>query len=217
MKRILVTSASSFPDDYVRKFEVDYIPFIKTEIYPKSHFIAQIPKDIHSFIVTSKNSAKAIKDIKLDGQFFVVGKNTATELQGQNREIAFISNYAEDLLERMLETGIKKYIFFKGNRSLPTLPEVLHKNSVEVVDIECYKTLLTPQKVQDDYDGIVFMSPSAVESFMQENKLPEDVPLFTSGKTTAQTLKKMGDYKIYYPEESSRELLIDLINKTLNA
>lgn len=217
MKRILVTSSSSFPDDYVRKFEIDYIPFIKTEIYPKSQFITQIPQDIQSFIVTSKNSAKAIKDIELNGQFFVVGKSTAAELYGQNRKIAFISNYAEDLLERMLETDIKKYIFFKGNLSLPTLPEVLHKNSIEVVDIECYKTILTPQKVQDIYNGIVFMSPSAVESFTQKNNLPQDIPIFTSGETTAQAVKKMGDYKIYYPEESSIEKLMDLINKILNA
>ena len=63
MKRILFTSSFSIPDDYEQEYEIDYIPFIYTEIYPYYDIIKYIPPDVQSYIVTSKNSAKAIKDI----------------------------------------------------------------------------------------------------------------------------------------------------------
>ncbi|MDR1877641.1 MAG: uroporphyrinogen-III synthase [Flavobacteriaceae bacterium] len=217
MKRILVTSSSSFPDEEEQKYKIDYIPFITIDTYPNQQIIPQIPEDVHAFIVTSKNSAKAIKDIKLDGQFFVVGKSTAKELHGQDREISFISNYTEDLLERMLETDIKKYVFFRGNLSLTILPDALKKNGVEVIGIESYKTILIPKKIDKHYDGIVFMSPSAVRSFTSMNKIPEETIIFTSGKTTAEVVRRLGDYKVYYPEETTKESLIALINETIDA
>ncbi len=218
MKRILVTSSSSFPDDYERKFEIDHIPFIEVEIYPKEQILSQIPDDAQAFIVTSKNSAKAIKDIELEGEFFVVGKSTAQQLlYGHEREIAFISNYAEDLLERMLETDIKKYVFFKGNLSLDTLPVVLKEHGVEVVGIESYKTILTPCKVDQQYDALVFLSPSAVRSFVSLNEIPKETLIFTSGKTTAQAVRQVGDFEIHYPEETTKEALVALINETIDA
>ncbi|WP_128331772.1 uroporphyrinogen-III synthase [Apibacter sp. HY039] len=216
MKRILATS-SSFPEDYDRKWKIDVIPFVSIDIYPKEKIISQIPTDIHSFIVTSKNSAKAIKEIELNGQFFVVGKSTAKKLNGQDREISFISNYSEDLLERMLETDIKNYVFFKGNLSLTTLPDILKENGIEVRGIETYKTSLTPQKVTDFYDAIIFMSPSAVKSFTSMNKIPEETLIFTSGKTTAEAVKQHGNYRVYFPEETTKESLIALINDKLDA
>lgn len=216
MKRILFTSSFSIPDDYEQEYEIDYIPFIYVEIYPYYEFIKQIPLDVDSFIVTSKNSAKAIKDIELEGKFFVVGKSTAKELYGQNRDIAFITNYAEDLLERMLETDIKKYVFFKGNLSLTILPDALRKNGVEVIGIECYKTLLTPHKIDKQYDAIVFTSPSAVRSFSSMNEIPQETIIFTSGKTTAETVSTLGEYKIYYPEDTTKESLLELIKKKIN-
>ncbi len=218
MKQILVTSSSPFPEDYERNFEVDHIPFIEIEIYPKEEIVSQIPEDVHTFIVTSKSSAKAIRDIELEGEFFVVGKSTAQELlYGHDREVAFISNYAEDLLERMLETDIKKYVFFKGNLSLDTLPVVLTENGVEVTGIECYKTNLTPRKLDKKYDAIVFMSPSAVRSFTSLNEIPEETLIFVSGKTTAQAVKQVGEFQVHYPEETTRESLIALINETIDA
>ena len=216
MKRILFTSSFSIPDDYEQEYEIDYIPFIYTEIYPYYDIIKYIPPDVQSYIVTSKNSAKAIKDIELEGEFFVVGKSTAKELYGQNRDIAFITNYAEDLLERMLETDIKKYVFFKGNLSLTILPDTLREHGVEVVGIESYKTILTPHKIDKTYDAMVFTSPSAVRSFSSMNKIPQETIIFTSGKTTAATVSTLGNYDIYYPEEITKESLLELIKKTLN-
>lgn len=216
MKRILFTSSFSIPDGYDQEYEIDYIPFIYVEIYPYYEIIKYIPLDVDSFIVTSKNSAKAIRDIKLEGKFFVVGKSTAKELYGQNREITFISNYAEDLLERMLETDIKKYVFFKGNLSLTILPDTLRKNGVEVIGIESYKTILTPHKIDKRYDAIVFTSPSAVRSFSSMNEIPKETIIFTSGKTTAATVRTLGEYKIYYPEDSTKESILELIKKIIN-
>ncbi|TWP30416.1 uroporphyrinogen-III synthase [Apibacter muscae] len=217
MKKVLVTSTFTLPEENDKRLQIDYIPFIETEIYPESQIIPYLPNEVNSFIVTSGNAVQAIKNIELEGDFYVVGKNTAKELFGQNREISFISNYAEDLLERMLETEVKKYVFFKGNLSLSTLPDSLRKNGVEVIGIECYKTTLKPTKVNEKYDALVFMSPSAVKSYLSMNQIPRDALVFVSGKTTAKAVKDLaGDLPVYYPEETTKESLLTLIKETIN-
>ena len=216
MKQILVTTDVPL-DELDKDIHVDYVPFIEVEIYSEDEITRQLPTEgDYDFIVTSKNSAQAVQNIPLDGEFFVVGKNTAKELLGQNREIAFISNYSEDLVERILESEKKQtYVFLRGNLSMKTIPDVLKKYDIEVIEIECYNTTLTPKKLNVSYDGIVFMSPSAVKSFFSMNEIPHNTLIFTMGKTTAQEIRKYGNFPVYHPEETTIEALVDLINETL--
>ncbi|MDR3273216.1 MAG: uroporphyrinogen-III synthase [Flavobacteriaceae bacterium] len=218
MKQILVTSDTPLPDEFDKEILSDYIPFIKTEIYSENEITKQLPteKKDYDFIITSKHSAQAVQNIPLDGEFFVVGKNTAKELLGQNREIAFVSNYSEDLVERILENEKKQtYVFLKGNLSLKIIPDVLKNHNIEVIEIECYHTTLTPKKLNNSYDAIVFTSPSAIKSFFSMNEIPQNTLIFTIGKTTAQAVRKYGNFPVSYPEEITKEALVDLINETL--
>jgi uroporphyrinogen-III synthase len=57
-----------------------------------------------------------------------------------------------------------------------------------------YQTKLTPFKISDQekFDGILFFSPSAVESYLTNNKIKNEI-CFCVGTTTAKTLET---YKI---------------------
>ena len=55
-------------------------------------------------------------------------------------------------------------------------------------EIEVYQTVLTSHKVEARHNGILFFSPSAVESYLKENKI-DNKTCFCIGYTTAETLK----------------------------
>ena len=87
---------------------------------------------------------------------------------------------------------------------------VFAKNEMKLNIIPIYDTLLTPHKIKLDVDGILFYSPSAVESFFIKNKWPKNTYGFCIGKTTANVLKKYTDrfYVASQPKESA--LLVKL-------
>jgi uroporphyrinogen-III synthase len=65
----------------------------------------------------------------------------------------------------------------------------LTKNNINVQEIECYKTSFTPRKIENKYRGILFYSPSGIESFLKENTAG-DTTVFCIGETTAAAAKK---------------------------
>ena len=81
-------------------------------------------------------------------------------------------------------------VFFCGDHRRDELSAILREKNIEVNEIVAYKTTLVPHKIEKKYDGILFFSPSAVQSFFQKNKLDEETILFAIGNTTANEIKK---------------------------
>ena len=104
----------------------------------------------------------------------------------------------------------EQFSFFCGTRRMDDLELVFAKNEMKLNIIPIYDTLLTPHKIKLDVDGILFYSPSAVESFFIKNKWPKNTYGFCIGKTTANALKKYTDrfYVASQPKESA--LLVKL-------
>ena len=63
------------------------------------------------------------------------------------------------------------------------------KRNINVQEIECYKTSFTPKKIEHKFRGILFYSPSGIESFLKENTA-SDTTVFCIGETTATEAKK---------------------------
>ena len=59
-------------------------------------------------------------------------------------------------------------------------------------EIEVYQTKLAPFKIsdQENFDGIMFFSPSAVESYFSNNKIKKEI-CFCVGNTTAAALEEL--------------------------
>ena len=99
------------------------------------------------------------------------------------------SDYATDLGHWIAENHKNEsFTFFSGNLRQDDLPEILANACVDLNEIQVYQTLLTPQKISAALDGILFFSPSAVESFLKENQL-ESQFCCCIGQTTAKALQ----------------------------
>jgi uroporphyrinogen-III synthase len=97
--------------------------------------------------------------------------------------------YASDVAAQILaRPEIGEVYFFCGQKRRDTLKEQLTQKGVVVHEIVVYETLLTPQRVHRAYGGILFFSPSAVESFFLQNTPSAGTIYFAIGRTTAAAL-----------------------------
>lgn len=64
------------------------------------------------------------------------------------------------------------------------MPQILENHGHTVNEIMSYQTLMTPNKLSNDYQGILFFSPSGIKSYLSENK-PKNEVAFCIGSTTA--------------------------------
>ena len=100
--------------------------------------------------------------------------------------------------------------YFCSDLRLDDLPTILEKNNIKVTEIEAYQTKYDGVKVDDSVEGVMFYSPSTVESFIQKNS--SDVIAFCIGETTAKEAKKhFKDVRI--AKVPTVESVIELVNE----
>jgi uroporphyrinogen-III synthase len=100
--------------------------------------------------------------------------------------------------------------FICGNRRRDELPETLKFYGVDVQEICAYSTDFTPATINEQYNGILFFSPSAVDSFLQLNK-STPCTAFCIGNTTAIYARKVGFSDIQVAGISTPEFLVEKV------
>lgn len=122
---------------------------------------------------------------------FCVGIKTKELLEANGFKVDVYMDYASELAEIItLIYNKESYTFLSGNLRKETLPEALKREGIIFNEIEVYQTTLAPFKisVQENFDGIMFFSPSAVESYLTNNKIKNEI-CFCVGNTTAKALE----------------------------
>jgi uroporphyrinogen-III synthase len=127
-----------------------------------------------------------------------------------NDLLAGIADNAAELADLIMEESVEDEVFFFcGDHHRPELPVMLRKNGFEVTEIIVYQTVLLPHKIERNYDGILFFSPSAVNSFFEKNEIAAQTILFAIGNTTAEELKKFSKNKIITSDEPIKRSLVE--------
>lgn len=194
-------------------FSVTEANFIKTE---NSDFDLNGIND--NLIFTSQNAVQsvllnpkcsALKSKKV----FCVGMKTKALLEENGFNVEVYLDYASDLAEIITLIYAKEsYTFFSGNLRKETLPKALKAAKVNFNEIQVYETTLTPQKIKMPVDGILFFSPSGVESYLKDNKIKNEI-CFCIGETTAETLDKTTRNIIVADQPSVDNVIEDVIQE----
>lgn len=122
---------------------------------------------------------------------FCVGIKSKELLEQNGFKVDVYMDYASELAEIItLIYNKESFTFFSGNLRKETLPKALKAAKIDFNEIEVYQTKLAPFKIskEEKLDGILFFSPSAVESFLTNNKIKSEI-CFCIGETTAEALK----------------------------
>ncbi|MDT0685447.1 uroporphyrinogen-III synthase [Autumnicola psychrophila] len=167
---------------------------------------------IENAIITSKNAAKAIikKDILIE-KCFCVGEKTSVYLKVHNYKVAEVADDGRNLANIVLNNySDQSFTFFCGNRRRDEIPSVLKENHIAFEEIEVYKTSLNFQQFRQEFDGILFFSPSAVQSFTKENQLKDSI-VFCIGNTTASEAKKHTENIITATKPSIENVIVQAV------
>ena len=176
-------------------------------------------KDIFdNLIITSQNAAQSVllhpkcEDLKTKN-VFCVGLKTKALLEENGFNVIVYVDYASDLAEIItLIYSNESYTFFSGNLRKETLPKALKEAKIKFNEIQVYETTLTPQKIKTTVDGILFFSPSAVESYLKDNKIKAEI-CFCIGNTTAESLEKVTKNIIVADQPSVENVIEDVIEE----
>lgn len=153
-----------------------------------------LKKELKNVIITSKNTVASLetnfdlKQLKFKN-IYCVGRRTKALVEKKIGPVKLVAKNAKKLASMLLEElKGEEVTYFTSNLRQDYLPNFLEENEIIVNEVEAYKTLLSSQKVDEDTDGILFYSPSTVQSYMQNNK-PKGIA-FCIGETTALEAKK---------------------------
>jgi uroporphyrinogen-III synthase len=166
-------------------------------------------------VFTSANAVKAICEqaffVKPHWHIYCIGNATRAAVLEyfEVTSIHGIANDAAALAAIIKDNEVPDVVFFCGDKRLDTLCDHLQQCRIGVEEVVVYETVEVPKFVEKDYDGILFFSPSGVNSFFSLNTIEPDVTLFAIGHTTAMAIKAQVDNHIIISELPSKEHLVD--------
>jgi uroporphyrinogen-III synthase len=204
-KKLLPLQKQLLSDAGISVLEED---FIETKI--KNFELSKVHENL---IFTSQNAVQSIlqhsKCDELKGKsVFCVGMKTKELLTENGFDVVAYTGYASDLAEIIsLIYSSESFTFFSGNLRRDVLPNTLKENGITFNEIEVYETIITSKKMTSKQDGILFFSPSGVESYFKLNSIKEET-CFCIGETTAEALENKKVKNIFIAEKPSVESVI---------
>ncbi len=196
--------------------QVTQFDFIKKAIQVPEN-IASLP--LHPVVVLTSKTAvhtwirisKELPSTVLQFPVYCLAMATQAVALEHQLNIRGVAPDAGALAEVILnDTSVKSITFVCGNLRRDELPKKLKSNGIEVLEIEAYKTELTPIKSSQPYHGVLFFSPSAVDSFLLSNSIGLTVA-FCLGKTTADHCRAVGFSEIQVADSLTPESLVQTV------
>lgn len=178
-------------------------------------------RGIEHVVFTSANAVAALdQQMEVGGNYYSIdtkmfclsGKTKESILKGSviGKQIVGEAENASLLAKEIIDKGVKEVVFFCGNKRREELSKLLSEAGVKVHQVEVYETMEAPVKVNEDVEGVLFFSPSAVKSFFKVNELKEKIVCFAIGQTTADSIAEHTRNKVIVSEFPSQEQMLDI-------
>ncbi|MBF7092827.1 uroporphyrinogen-III synthase [Flavobacterium sp. ALJ2] len=206
---------SSIQKQELQKANIDLVEvnFIETQNKPfkiqdiNENLIFTSQNAVHSVLSDPKSEELKSKNV------FCVGLKTKILLSESGFNVIAYTGYAADLAEIItLIYANESYTFFSGNLRRETLPKALKDAGVKLNEIKVYETTLTPQKINSKVDGILFYSPSGIESYLKDNTIKNE-KCFCIGETTAEALEKITKNIIIADQPTVEDVIEDVLHE----
>lgn len=205
----------------VQGIQIDCQPFINivpdlTENVKQQ--IDQIAQTAAYVALTSVNTVTILSDYlgakPLHWKVFCISGQTLEAVKSRlnGAEILDIAENGELLAAKIKKhTGINELVFLGSTIRTPALANGLAGSGIILKEIFLYKTEQAPVKIDRDYNGVLFFSPSAVSSFFSENITDDKTTFFVIGTTTAKALSAYCSHVITSDEPSQESVINKLI------
>ncbi|PQJ78949.1 hydroxymethylbilane synthase [Polaribacter porphyrae] len=188
----------------------DFIKIRFNRISPKV-----MKSENENVIITSQNGVEAILNSFTKNEInfndiYCVGRRTKKLIENRIGKVTHVAKNAKKLAEYLSENiKTKEVTYFCSDLRLDILPAYLKMKDIIVNEVEAYKTMLSPDKLDDDVSGVLFYSPSGIESYLQKNTT--DKIAFCIGETTAKEARKYFE-NVQVANLPSVDSVLELVN-----
>lgn len=195
---------------------IECLSFIETQPIVSEDLqllISELAQEPLTVVFTSMTAIEAIKGYtgtEVNWEIYCIGNSTRQLIEnvwGADK-IKGTAENASTLADIIIYKGIKEVVLFCGEQRRDELPLKLDKQGISIKEIIVYRTIETAQAVSKKYDGVLFFSPSAVNSFFSFNKPASCGVVFAIGSTTASALKAKGCDSIVSADTPGKEELV---------
>ena len=183
-----------------------------------------LPEDsFDALIFTSQNGVRSYLE-QAKGQPFIgekrlevrkalcVGGKTKHLLEEYGFDVIAFAENAEGLGKIIVEQyNSFNFLWLTGSQRRNELPDMLKNENVKLTELTVYETVANPKKIDTSFDGILFFSPSAVSSFMQNNSISGMA--FCIGNTTAEEIKKYTDNYFIANKPTIENVLVQVVKR----
>ncbi|MEC3906377.1 hydroxymethylbilane synthase [Tamlana sp. 2201CG12-4] len=175
-----------------------------------------VKNDIQNVIITSKNAVEALTTNFSPNELqfkniYCVGRRTKRLVEKKIGQVKHTEKNAQKLAEYLVDyIEGTEVTYFCSDIRLDALPTILEDNHIKVNEVEAYQTKFDGFKVADSIEGVMFYSPSTVDSFVQNNQ--SEVIAFCIGETTAKEARKHFE-DVRVAKVPTVESVIELVNQ----
>ena len=176
----------------------------------------QLPSPLDHVIISSKNGLESLlmsfnSDELEIGQIHCVGRRTKKLIEQRLGKVTTVAPNAKALVEKLKDLKDQEVTYFCGEDRLDIIPNALAPNN-NYQELAVYKTMLSPEKIDETYKAVLFFSPSGVQSFISKNDYK---PLAVCiGDTTAQEARKYFD-RVEVAKMPNVESMLGLANEII--
>ncbi len=196
MSQISILSTKTLSNEQRQAFLDADFDLLEQDFIEIKNNLFELNKINDNLIFSSQNAVLSLMEqngweVLKTKTVFCVGIKTKDLLELNGFKVAVYMDYASELAEIItLIYNKESYTFLSGNLRMETLPNALKSAGITFNEIEVYQTTLAPFKIseQEKFDGIMFFSPSGVESYLTNNKIKKEI-CFCIGTTTAKALE----------------------------
>lgn len=146
-----------------------------------------------------------------------IGKTTKKALLDNHIQVDFAgdrSGQPDDIARSFKQfVDSKKVLFPQSDRSNKSMQQQLPEE--QILNLVVYITLLTPVKLQEKADILIFTSPSNVAAYIERNEVHPDQKVIAWGTTTEKFLKANGFNPDHVLERSSFDELTGYLETIL--
>lgn len=194
MPRVLSTRKVS--QRYHQKISESTINWVEEDFIGIEFCVFSVDQPREILLFTSQNAIKSVLNNPACAALkripaICVGIKTKEHLEENGWTVLAWRHYAKELTEVIQqEYATQSFSFFCGTIRSDVLPTFFEQHQIPFDEYVVYQTVKYPHQMQQKVDGICFYSPSAIESFLENNAITTEI-CFCIGDTTADALKEI--------------------------
>ena len=176
-----------------------------------------------NYILTSQNAVRGFlrafdnlplpekRKEALSKKSFCVGAKTSALLRENGLKVVKTAKNSKELGQYIAKNHKNEsFLFICGNRRREELPAILSKNTIQYKEIIAYHTINNEQGLNEVFEGVLFYSPSGVQSYVSRNDLSKS-RAFCIGESTAREASRFSKEVIVSKEQSIESVLQSVV------